>query len=75
MGRPESPTLATTDDILAALIGIRICVAVIADRSGKRLTGDDWQELHEILNLANRIQDDHLTLRALVSAHYQRTEL
>lgn len=72
MGRPESPALATIDDTLARLIGIRIAVAVLADRVGRKLSPEDWQELDEILNQANGIQDDYLALRAIVSQQYQK---
>jgi hypothetical protein len=70
----ESPALATIDDTLARVIGIRICVAVIADRarSGKPFTADDWRELHQILDLTDGIQDDHLQLRAVLSRAYQQ---
>ncbi len=70
-GRPESPALATIDDTLSRLIGIRISVAIIADRARRHLTADDWRELHTILDLANGIQDDHIELRAIVSRKYQ----
>ena len=71
-GRPEDPALAATDDILGALIGIRIAVRVVAARSGLKLTGADRAELNRILDLANTIQDEHLRLRAIVSEHYQK---
>ena len=63
----ESPALATIDDTLSRLVGIRIAVAVIAERSGHKLTAEDLRELHEILSMADGIQSDYLTLRALVS--------
>lgn len=72
MPQQESLELATIDDTLACLIGIRYCVGVIADRTGGKLTAEDWAELNTILDLVNSIQTDHLKLRALVSMEYQR---
>jgi hypothetical protein len=57
---------------LAALIGIRIAVAVVSARAALKLTREDRAELARILDLANDIQDEHLRLRAIVSEHYQR---
>lgn len=71
MARPESPELATIDDTLASLIGIRIAVAIITDRSWRKLTAEDRAELDLILDLTNRIQADHLHLRQQVSKKYQ----
>jgi hypothetical protein len=71
-GRPEDPALAATDDILAALIGIRIAIAIVSARAALKLTKEDRNELNRILDLANAIQDEHLRLRAIVSEHYQR---
>jgi hypothetical protein len=71
-GRPEEPALAATDDILAALIGIRIAIAIVSARAALKLTKEDRNELNRILDLANAIQDEHLRLRAIVSEHYQR---
>lgn len=73
-GRPESPAIATIDDVLGALIGIRYAVGAVAQRSGSKLTEDDRAELMTILNLANDIQDSYLALRALFSHHYQGRE-
>jgi hypothetical protein len=68
----ESPSIATIDDTLGRLVGIRICVAVLTDRLQTRLSAEDWHEFQDILDLANGIQDDYLTLRALVSHAYQQ---
>lgn len=67
----ESPELAAIDDTLAALIGIRYAISAIAQRSGHKLTAEDRDELMTILNLANAIQDAHLTLRTTFSRRYQ----
>jgi hypothetical protein len=71
-GRPDDPALTATENVLAALIGIRIAIAVLSARSGMKLTAEDRAELARILDLANDVQDEHLRLRAIVSEHYQR---
>jgi len=71
-GRPDDPAIERTENVLGALVGIRIAVAILSARAGLKLTREDRGELARILDLANQIQDDHLALRAIVAEQYQR---
>lgn len=68
----ESQALGTIDDVLAALSSIRESVHILAKRGRGKLGHDDLAELERILSAAERIQDYNLTIRAPLSAAYQK---
>ena len=74
MSRPESPAIAASDDIAAALDAIRESVAIIATRRRAHLNQDDLRELAAILAATDRIGVYALAVRNAVSAANQKRE-
>ena len=68
----ESPALATIDDMSGARSEIIGAVRVLLARWRMEITEDDAAEFQRILDAADRMQQYHLEIRAIVSAAYQK---
>lgn len=71
----ESPTIAAIDDISGALSALRESALILAQRWRDTFRPEDFDELQRILDACDRIQEYHLTVRAVATrVHFDETQ-